>query len=68
MIAEKLWNRDEIERFTLRVRGVPPEKPSRWCRTQYWDGSFTVPLSEVYQQIEWKPWDREAPMDFGVPE
>lgn len=30
--------------YTIRVRGVKPAKPSRWCKTKYWAGEYTMPL------------------------
>jgi hypothetical protein len=39
--------RKGVERYTVRVRGVYPEKSMRWPRAHYWSGEYTVPLAEA---------------------
>jgi hypothetical protein len=48
--AVAIVNRDRIERFRVRVRGLPPpEGMNQWCRTKYWSGEFTLPLENVLE-------------------
>lgn len=62
--AADIVNRQELERFVVRVRGLPPgEEGNRWCREHYWAGAFEVPLREVLEAesgvrtIPFTPWD-----------
>jgi hypothetical protein len=48
-MARAIVLRKDIERYTVRVSGVAPTKPSRWCRVQYWSGEYTVPLIEILE-------------------
>lgn len=39
--------RNDIDRYTVRVRGVAPSTPVRWPREHYWSGEYTVPLKDA---------------------
>ncbi|MBI1189219.1 MAG: hypothetical protein GC200_00845 [Tepidisphaera sp.] len=42
-----LASRKNLERYAVRVRGLPPAGFPRWPRTQYWNGEITMPITEV---------------------
>ncbi len=46
-LARDIIRRKEIDRYSVRVRGVKPQTSNQWCRTQYWSGSITLPLGVV---------------------
>lgn len=46
-LALDIIHRKEIDRYSVRVRGVKPQTSNQLCRTQYWNGSITLPLSAV---------------------
>lgn len=48
-VARAIVFREQIERYSVRVSGIAPLGPSRWCRPHYWSGEFTVPLIDVLQ-------------------
>ncbi|HLP84061.1 MAG TPA: hypothetical protein VK157_06900 [Phycisphaerales bacterium] len=49
-VAAEIVNRQGMERFKVRVRGLPPgEEGNQWCRQHYWAGEYTVPLRDVME-------------------
>jgi hypothetical protein len=44
-VARDLADPANENRFAIRVSGQRPPGASRWCRTRYWSGEFTVPLA-----------------------
>lgn len=49
-LAAQIIDRKDLERFTVRVRGMPPGKEgNQWCRAHYWAGEYTVPLTELLE-------------------
>ncbi len=40
------WGRN-LGSYSVRVRGVKPPSESRWCRSKYWTGEYTVPLAGI---------------------
>jgi hypothetical protein len=59
-VASEVIDRQGVDHLSVRITGVVPMRPvdprfpgggsipsNQWCRTRYWCGSFTVPLSEV---------------------
>lgn len=49
-VAEQIVNREELDRYSVRVRGIAPEGNSNlWCRENYWHGEFKLPLKEVME-------------------
>lgn len=51
-IACDIALRRNLDRYTVRVTGIAPTnptRPSRWYRTQYWSGQYTLPLSETLE-------------------
>lgn len=48
-LARSVILRKGIDHYTVRISGVAPSGPNQWCRTQYWSGSFTVPLAAALE-------------------
>jgi hypothetical protein len=44
-VARDLADPAKDGQFAIRVSGQKPPGASRWCRTRYWSGEFTVPLA-----------------------
>lgn len=51
-VAHAVLDPEQWGRYTLRVTGDHPGYLSMWHRTQYWTGTYTVPLTDVLKPAE----------------